>query len=169
MFAGEGGTMNEEEQLEQLEQGQQTQEEPQEPQQQPQEAQEPQKQEEPQEPQNQQEQQEQQTGSTGKMDTVLKDAYQKRIVEIRNAWRYKKDATTLPLWAQVEDKSRPHRDAIEITKIALPDVDEETKNMIVRELLLTLRCNSCERARSDSCHFSVCIRGLLSGRDIGGL
>ena len=167
--------MNEEEQLEQqLQQGQQTQEEPQQPPQKPQTQEEPQNQQEqqPQEAPEQQEKQgpqEQQTGSTGKMDDVLKDAYQKRIVEIRNAWRYRKDATTLPLWAQVDDKTKPHRDAIEITKIALPDVDEETKNMIVRELLLTLRCNSCERARSDSCHFSVCIRGLLSGRDIGGL
>ena len=107
--------------------------------------------------------------SDRKMNDILKDAYKKRIDEIRNAWRYKKDATTLPVWAQVEDKTRPHRSVIENAKVALPDVDEETKDMIVRELLLTLRCNSCERARSAACHFSVCVRGLLSGRDIGGL
>ncbi len=104
-----------------------------------------------------------------KMDEVLKDAYKTRIDEIRNAWKYKKDATTLPVWAQVEDRTRPHRTAIENTKVALPDVDEETKDLIIRQLLLTLRCNSCERARTASCHFSVCIRGLLSGKEIGGL
>jgi hypothetical protein len=102
------------------------------------------------------------------MDDIIKDVYKKRIDEIRNAWKYRKNATTLPVWAQVEDKTRPHRSVIENTKIALPDVDEETKNMIIRELLLTLRCNSCERARSAACHFSVCIRGLLSGKDMGG-
>lgn len=107
--------------------------------------------------------------SDRRMDDVLKDAYKRRIAEIRSAWKYKKDATTLPVWAQVDDKTRPHRDAIEETKIALQNVDEATKNLIIRELLLTLRCNSCERARSSACHFSVCIRGLLSGRDIGGL
>jgi hypothetical protein len=106
--------------------------------------------------------------SERKMDELIKDVYKKRIDEIRNAWKYRKNATTLPVWAQVEDKSRPHRSVIENTKGALPDVDEETKNMIIRELLLTLRCNSCERARSAACHFSVCIRGLLSGKDIGG-
>jgi hypothetical protein len=121
------------------------------------------------------EEQEEQQGQTKqqqsepKMDDVIRGAYKKRIDEIRNAWKYKKDATTLPVWAQVEDKTRPHRSIIEDVKVALPDADQETKDMIVRELLLTLRCNSCERARSASCHFSVCIRGLLSGRDIGGL
>ena len=103
------------------------------------------------------------------MNGIIHDAYKRRIDEIRNAWKYKRDSTTLPVWAQVEDKTRPHREAIEVTKNGLGDVDEETKNMIIRQLLLTLRCNSCERARSAACHFSVCIRGLLSGRDIGGL
>ena len=107
--------------------------------------------------------------SDGEMKDIIKDAYKKRIDEIRSAWKYRRDSTTLPVWAQMEDKTRPHRKAIEITKVALPDADEETRNMIVRELLLTLRCNSCERARSEACHFSVCIRGLLSGRDIGGV
>jgi hypothetical protein len=104
-----------------------------------------------------------------KMEEVIKDAYNKRIDEIRNSWRYKKDATTLPVWAQMDDKTRPHRSVIENAKIALPDADKETKDLIIRQLLLTLRCNSCERARTASCHFSVCIRGLLSGKDIGGL
>ena len=107
--------------------------------------------------------------SEPKMDELIKDAYKKRINEIRNAWKYKKDATTLPVWAQVDDRTRPHRTAIEYTKVALPDVDEETKDLIIRQLLLTLRCNSCERARSAACHFSVCIRGLLSGKEMGGV
>ena len=107
--------------------------------------------------------------SDSQMNDIIKDAYKKRIDEIRSAWKYRRDSTTIPVWALMEDKTRPHRKAIEITKIALPDADEETRNMIVRELLLTLRCNSCERARSAACHFSVCIRGLLSGQDIGGL
>jgi hypothetical protein len=111
----------------------------------------------------------QQETTSGSTDDIIKDAYAKRIAEIRNAWKYSKDATTLPVWAQMDDTSRPHRKAIEEAKVALPDADDETRDMIVRELLLTLRCNSCERARSEACHFSVCIRGLLSGRDIGGL
>ena len=111
----------------------------------------------------------QEQSASSKTDDILKDAYAKRIAEIRNSWKYRKDTTTLPVWAQMEDMSRPHRKAIEEAKVALPDADNETKDMIVRELLLTLRCNSCERARIAACHFSVCIRGLLSGRDIGGL
>ena len=103
------------------------------------------------------------------MDDIIKDTYKRRIAEIRSAWKYRRDSTTLPVWAQMEDRTRPHRRAIQEVKTALPDADEETKNMIIRELLLTLRCNSCERARSAACNFSVCIRGLLSGRDIGGL
>ena len=65
--------------------------------------------------------------------------------------------STLPAWAQVEKRS------IESSIRNLPDVDETTKAWIVRELLLTLRCHNCERRRSDACHFSVCIRGLMSG------
>jgi hypothetical protein len=69
----------------------------------------------------------------------------------------------------MEDRTRPHRQVIETAKLGLEDIDEETRDIIIRELLLTLRCNSCERGRTDNCHFSVCIRGLLSGKDIGGL
>ena len=80
------------------------------------------------------------------------------IKEIRNSWRKKYKISTLPTWAQVQNR------IIQQCKENLPDVDEETKKNITRELLLTLRCHSCERARSDACHFSVCIRGLLSGK-----
>ncbi len=80
------------------------------------------------------------------------------IKDIRNSWREKYKISTLPAWSQVQNK------IIQQCKENLPNVDEETEKMITRELLLTLRCHSCERARSDACHFSVCIRGLLSGK-----
>ncbi len=80
------------------------------------------------------------------------------VKDIRNSWRRKYKISTLPAWAQVQNR------IIQQCKENLPDVDEETKKKITRELLLTLRCHSCERARSDACHFSVCIRGLLSGK-----
>ncbi len=80
------------------------------------------------------------------------------LKNIRNSWKKKYKISTLPAWAQVQNK------IIQQCKENLPDIDEETKKKITRELLLTLRCHSCERARSDACHFSVCIRGLLSGK-----
>ncbi len=80
------------------------------------------------------------------------------ISDIRNSWKRHYKVSTLPAWAQVQAR------IIQQCKENLPDVDEETKKKITRELLLTLRCHSCERARSDACHFSVCIRGLLSGK-----
>lgn len=67
------------------------------------------------------------------------------------------EISTMPLWAKVQKESIRH--SIE----SLGDVDEATKKWIVRELLLTLRCYNCERRRNDVCHFSVCVRGLLSG------
>jgi hypothetical protein len=82
------------------------------------------------------------------------------IRNIRDSWRKKYKVSTLPAWAQVQNK------IIQECKENLPDIDEETRKKITRELLLTLRCHSCERARSDACHFSVCIRGLLSGKGV---
>ncbi|UCG68169.1 MAG: hypothetical protein JSV09_10120 [Thermoplasmata archaeon] len=82
------------------------------------------------------------------------------IKNIRQSWRKKYKVSTLPAWAQVQNK------IIQECKENLPDIDEETRKKITRELLLTLRCHSCERARSDACHFSVCIRGLLSGKGV---
>jgi hypothetical protein len=88
----------------------------------------------------------------------------KNIVdEIRKAWNYKTHISTVPSWGQSQNK------IIQLCKTSLPDIDEETMKKITRELLFTLRCHSCERARSDECNFSVCIRGLMSGRDIGGI
>ena len=80
------------------------------------------------------------------------------VRDIRSSWRRKYKISTLPTWAQIQNK------IMQQCKENLPDVDEETKKKITRELLLTLRCHSCERARSDACNFSVCIRGLLSGK-----
>jgi ribosomal protein L44E len=82
------------------------------------------------------------------------------VKNIRNSWKKKYKMSTLPAWAQVQNK------IIQQCKENLPEIDEETKKKITRELLLTLRCHSCERARSDACHFSICIRGLLSGKGV---
>jgi hypothetical protein len=84
----------------------------------------------------------------------------KEIRAIRSAWRNKEKISTLPLWGQIQNK------IMQECKKNLPDIDDETKDWITRELLLTLRCQRCERARSDECNFSVCIRGLLSGREV---
>jgi hypothetical protein len=85
----------------------------------------------------------------------------KAIHEIRSAWKKKEKISTLPLWGQIQNK------IMQECKKNLPDVDEATREWITRELLLTLRCQRCERARSDECNFSVCIRGLLSGQEVG--
>ena len=70
-----------------------------------------------------------------------------KLKNIRNSWKKKYKVSTLPAWAQVQNK------IIQQCKENLPEIDEETKKKITRELLLTLRCHSCERARSDDCHF----------------
>jgi len=93
-------------------------------------------------------------------ETELNAEEKSEISDIRNSWKRQYKVSTLPAWAQVQNK------IIQQCKENLPDVDEETKKKITRELLLTLRCHSCERARSDACHFSVCIRGLLSGKGV---
>jgi hypothetical protein len=82
---------------------------------------------------------------------------QKKIEEMRDAWKKRMLLTTQPKWKDVQTKS------IEDIKKNLPDVDNETKEWIIREVLLTLRCHYCERARTDACNFSVCVRGLMSG------
>ncbi|UCE36748.1 MAG: hypothetical protein JSW00_14715 [Thermoplasmata archaeon] len=87
----------------------------------------------------------------------------KTVDEIRSRWDYKSRISTIPSWGQTQNK------IIQLCKTSLPDIDEETKKKITRELLLTLRCHSCERARTDQCNFSICIRGLMSGREIGGI
>jgi hypothetical protein len=86
-----------------------------------------------------------------------KEEKQKKVEEMRNAWKERILLSTQPKWKDVQTKS------IEDVKKNLPEVDDETKEWIVREILLTLRCHYCERARSDACNFSVCVRGLMSG------
>ena len=88
------------------------------------------------------------------------DEREKSIQAIRTAWKNKEKISTLPMWGQRQNK------IMQDCKKNLPDIDEETKEWITRELLLTLRCQRCERARSKECNFSVCIRGLLSGREV---
>ncbi len=83
----------------------------------------------------------------------------KKIEKMRNAWKERVHRSTQPKWKDVQTKS------IEEIKKNLPEVDNKTKEWIVRELLLTLRCHYCERARSDACNFSICVRGLMSGVD----
>ncbi|UCF07992.1 MAG: hypothetical protein JSW28_10190 [Thermoplasmata archaeon] len=82
------------------------------------------------------------------------------ISMIKNSWKNKDRISTLPRWGQVQTK------IIQECLASLPEIDEETKKKITRNMLLTLRCHSCERARSDECNFSVCIRGLLSGKEV---
>lgn len=90
----------------------------------------------------------------------LSEQERKKIEEMRNAWKERMRLSTQPKWKDVQTKS------IEEFKKSLPDVDDETKEWIVREVLLTLRCHFCERARSDACNFSVCVRGLMSGIEL---
>ncbi|UCE74041.1 MAG: hypothetical protein JSV56_13645 [Methanomassiliicoccales archaeon] len=88
------------------------------------------------------------------------DTNKAKIRMIKNSWRNQDRISTLPRWGQVQTK------IIQECLASLPEIDEETKKKITRNMLLTLRCHSCERARSDECNFSVCIRGLLSGREV---
>jgi ribosomal protein L44E len=94
------------------------------------------------------------------MSEEISSEKEQELKDIRNSWKKKYKISTLPAWAQVQNK------IIQQCKENLPEIDEETKKKITRELLLTLRCHSCERARSDACHFSICIRGLLSGKGV---
>jgi ribosomal protein L44E len=82
-----------------------------------------------------------------------------KIKMIKESWQDRERISTLPRWGQVQTK------IIQECLASLPDIDEETKKKITRNTLLTLRCHSCERARSDECNFNVCIRGLLSGKE----
>ncbi len=83
-----------------------------------------------------------------------------RVNMIRDSWQSKERISTLPAWGQVQNK------IIQECLASLPEIDDETKKKITRDMLLTLRCHSCERARSEECNFSVCVRGLLSGREV---
>ena len=87
----------------------------------------------------------------------LSEEERKKVEKMRNAWKQRMLLSTQPKWKDVQTKS------IEDIKKNLPEVDGETKEWIIREVLLTLRCHYCERARTDACNFSVCVRGLMSG------
>lgn len=84
----------------------------------------------------------------------------KWLETIRSSWKNKEKISTLPAWGQVQNRM------IKDCLASLPEIDEDTKKKITRDMLLTLRCHSCERARSEECNFSVCIRGLLSGQGV---
>ena len=88
------------------------------------------------------------------------DEIAKWLEAIRSSWKNKEKVSTLPAWSQVQNQ------IIKDCLASLPEIDEETKKKITRDMLLTLRCHSCERARSEECNFSVCIRGLLSGQEV---
>lgn len=76
---------------------------------------------------------------------------------IRTAWLLKKHVSTLPRWGRIQQES------VESTENSLPDVDAETKSLIMRNILFALRCHTCERKLTDECNFMICVRGLMSG------
>lgn len=76
---------------------------------------------------------------------------------IRTAWLFKKHISTLPRSGRVQHES------VELVEGSLPNVDEQTKSLILRNLLFALRCHTCERRLSDECNFMLCVRGLMSG------
>ena len=84
----------------------------------------------------------------------------KKIQLLRNDWKSRKHSSTLPAWKEIQTLG------IDLAKLGLHDIDKDTKEWVVRELLITLRCHFCERRRNNSCNFPICVRGLLSGYDI---
>ena len=69
----------------------------------------------------------------------LSEEERKKVEKMRNAWKQRMLLSTQPKWKDVQTKS------IEDIKKNLPEVDGETKEWIIREVLLTLRCHYCER------------------------
>ena len=100
------------------------------------------------------------TADTSEKKQVTEDDIVKMII---GAWQKEDKISTLPEWAQMQTR------IIQRCKANLPDVDEDTRKKITREMLLNMRCQSCERARSNECNFSVCIRGLMSGQSYWGM
>jgi hypothetical protein len=76
---------------------------------------------------------------------------------IRTAWLFKKTISTLPRWGRIQHES------MEMVESSLPNVDAETKSLIMRNILFALRCHTCERRLTDECNFMICVRGLMSG------
>ena len=93
------------------------------------------------------------------MSNEDEDEKREKIRAMRDNWKERKHLSTLPAWKDDQTK------AIDMAKESLKDIDDATKEWVVRELLITLRCHFCERRRSNSCNFPVCVRGLLSGID----
>lgn len=90
----------------------------------------------------------------------LTEEEKKKIRLLRNDWKKRKHTSTLPAWEEAQTLG------IDLAKLGLKDIDIETKEWVVRELLITLRCHFCERRRNDTCNFPICVRGLLSGYDL---
>jgi len=95
-----------------------------------------------------------------KKDSNLTEYEKEKIKRLRDDWKKRKHTSTLPAWKELQTLG------IDLAKLGLQDVDEETKEWVVRELLITLRCHYCERRRNDTCNFPICVRGLLSGYDV---
>lgn len=93
-------------------------------------------------------------------NTELNDEEKEKIKKLRDDWKSRKHTSTLPAWKELQTLG------IDLAKLGLHDIDDETKEWVVRELLITLRCHYCERRRNDTCNFPICVRGLLSGYDI---
>ena len=90
----------------------------------------------------------------------LTEEEKQKIRLLRDDWKSRKHTSTLPAWKEIQTMG------IDFAKLGLHDVDSETKEWVVRELLITLRCHYCERRRNNTCNFPICVRGLLSGYDI---
>lgn len=93
-------------------------------------------------------------------DKELSAEEKEKIKRLRDDWKKRKHTSTLPAWKELQTLG------IDLAKLGLQDIDEETKEWVVRELLITLRCHYCERRRNNTCNFPICVRGLLSGMDI---
>ncbi len=97
--------------------------------------------------------------TTKSTKTQLTEEEKQKIRKMREAWKERRHLTTLPAWKDDQTK------AIDQAKENLKDIDDDTREWVVRELLITLRCHFCERRRSNACNFPICVRGLLSGID----
>ena len=98
-------------------------------------------------------------GNTNKTNKLTEEE-KKKIRLLRNDWKKHKHTSTLPAWKEAQTLG------IDLAKLGLKDIDNETKEWVIRELLITLRCHYCERRRNNTCNFPICVRGLLSGYDI---
>ena len=93
-------------------------------------------------------------------ESELTEEEKEKIKRLRDDWKSRKHTSTQPAWKELQTLG------IDLAKLGLQDVDDETKEWVVRELLITLRCHYCERRRNNTCNFPICVRGLLSGFDI---